>query len=918
VTTKRNLSRRTITQALAGTAMIMASFSVAAPAFAQQDAQAEAADFNIAAGPLGAVLTQFAKASGYQLLYQSDLVDGKTSPGFNGRAGTVEALARVLAGTGLTFQVQGGRTIQIERAAEGSDSERVLGAVRVEGQNGSPYFGGAGQAAGVNGINGSRDITATEGTGSFTSGALTIGSKVAQSLKDVPQSISVLTNERLEQQNVTDFTSAMRQLPGVTLTQSSGSSSLETTFLSRGFPVTSIQIDGGAPLQTGGGFFPMIDMSMYDHVELLRGAAGLFNGYGNPGGTVNLVRKKPLDHPQYILEAQAGSWSNYRMVADASTPLALDGKLRGRLVTTYQNNRHFYKIAKDNKTLIYGVVELDVTPTTLVSGGINYTEQHSLPFMNGLPRYWTGADLHLPRSTCLCLPWSRWNFATTEVFSNIEQKLSNDWTLKLNLTRNRQESARKIGYSTMGINPDNMQGGVLGGYYDDYASKQLSMEATFAGHLTIFGQRQEITIGFNRVSSDSGGRVTHPNLTEGTALNPYQPYPGGPLYYYGSPAGTWVPTGNPFNFDPNNPLFAEPRTPPPFARSLVDKFTQMGAYISVRLTAFDRLHMTTGFRWSRYKSEYLDQSICGVTNDVDQPQCYGKNVGYVFGSTKNGSGDDDVSGPPPINLSFDITKNLTAYVGYTDIYIQQPWALDTNEKVLDPITGANWEGGIKWNPRGGKINIGLSGFRIRQDGFGEPDFTRFFGEIRPGVICCYKVDVKRFQKSSGYDLDVTGEVLPGLQLAASYVYNETTNENNQTFVSIQPKHLYKIWMTYDFGAGGKSGALSGLSISGGVNGQSSGYESGTVCVNPTGPAPGTGPQDCTSYDLPDYVPYSFEVVPYAVISGRIDYKISNRWSLSVNLENILDKTYYQSIGGPSGNNWYGNPRSVTATLRAKW
>ncbi|MGD9664922.1 MAG: DUF4880 domain-containing protein, partial [Novosphingobium sp.] len=149
---------------------------------------------------------------------------------------------------------------------------------------------------------------------------------------------------------------AMRQLAGVSLVQ--GSSSLETTFYSRGFAITNIQVDGGAPMATligngaSSGYFPQIDMSVYDHVELLRGAAGQFGAYGDPGGTINLVRKKPLDHAQFTLEAQAGSWDTYRIVADATSPLALDGALRGRLVMTYQNNHYFYNTAKDDEALV--------------------------------------------------------------------------------------------------------------------------------------------------------------------------------------------------------------------------------------------------------------------------------------------------------------------------------------------------------------------------------------------------------------------------------------------------------------------------------------------------------------------------------------------------------------------------------------
>ncbi|MEP9404077.1 TonB-dependent receptor plug domain-containing protein [Sphingomonas silueang] len=246
-----------------------------------------------------------------------------------------------------------------------ADGERVTGAVRVEGAQGSPYYGGAGVAAGVNGINGSRDVTATEGTKSFTSGALTIGSKVPQSIKDVPQSVSVLTSERIQQQGIQDYTQAVRQLPGITVVL--GPTALQPIFYSRGFGINTIQFDGGAPL-------------------------------------------------------------------------ALDGKLRGRLVMTCQDRRYFYDRAKDDKTLVYGIVELDATPITLLTAGVNYSRQNSLPWLSGLPRYLNGGEVELPRSTCLCMPWSRWTFDTTELFGSVEQKLGDDWTAKASLLRRRQRA----------------------------------------------------------------------------------------------------------------------------------------------------------------------------------------------------------------------------------------------------------------------------------------------------------------------------------------------------------------------------------------------------------------------------------------------------------------------------------------------
>ncbi|WEK48359.1 MAG: TonB-dependent receptor [Candidatus Andeanibacterium colombiense] len=894
--------------------------------------------FAIPAGSVGDALRAYADTTGLQLIYNAALDTAGRSPGVEDSLGARDALTRLLAGTGLSFRFVNGNTVTIEGA--GGDGEVVTGAVQVEGVQGSPWFGGGGRDAGVNGMNGSRDITATEGTGSFTSGALTIGSKVPQALKDVPQSISVLTSERLEQQNVTDFADAMRQLPGVTLVQ--GTSSIENIFYSRGYEIKSIQVDGGAPLATAlasgaaFGFYPQIDMSIYDHVELLRGAQGQFGSYGDPGGTVNLVRKKPLDHAQFAVEAQAGSWQNYRLVADATSPLALDGKLRGRLVMTYQDNRYFYQTAKDNKTLIYGIAELDLTPTTLITAGINYTRQNSLPWFGGLPRYLTGGDLELPRSTSLALPWNRWEFDTTELFGSIEQKFGQDWTLKLNLTDNRQSSTRKIGYSSGAVDPATHTGPYLSGTYNNYASKQFSAEATLIGAIELFGQRQEVTIGVNRVKSDGDGLTNYSQLISATAASPYQPYPGGPVYCTSGgacPVGSIhsSPPVDVFAFDPRNPLYTEPRNPLIYYRFPKLGQTQTGAYINLRLTAFGRLHLTTGLHWSRYEYENEYEYLCTATTG----SCAGKQIGDVYYSSPYiRYGANDFSWPPPINLSFDVTKSLTVYAGYTDIYQSQGSLLGHDHSPMPPVTGSNWEGGLKWAAANGKLNLSLAGYQIRQKGFAtlDPPDGSEYEDLGNGIECCFVADKEATQVSKGIDFEATGEIVRGWQVSASYTYNENRYEGisyatqeGTPLVSIQPKHLYKLWMSYDFGAAGREGLFSGLTLSGGVNGQSSAFYAGTVCKTDFIVTSSTsGIQSCPGKIIDDvYVPgsvdYAFTVPGHAVVSARIDYRFSGTWSAALNLDNIFDKVYYQTVGSsPSGGNWYGTPRSFTATLRAKW
>lgn len=75
-------------------------------------------------------------------------------------------------------------------------------------------------------------------------------------------------------------------------------------------------------------------------------------------------------------------------------------------------------------------------------------------------------------------------------------------------------------------------------------------------------------------------------------------------------------------------------------------------------------------------------------------------------------------------------------------------------------------------------------------------------------------------------------------------------------------------------------------LAAGVNGQSEGYRKGQVCPNDQVGQPNafTGIAQC----LVAPVPYEYTVEPYAVVSGRIDYRLTDSWSAALNIENILD------------------------------
>jgi outer membrane receptor for ferric coprogen and ferric-rhodotorulic acid len=511
--------------------------------------------------------------------------------------------------------------------------------------------------------------------------------------------------------------------------------------------------------------------------------------------------------------------------------------------------------------------------------------------------------------------------------------------LKVNLTDNRQRNTQKFGYSFGGVNSVDGTGPAIVGQYNDLASKQLSVEALLTGAVTVFGQRQEITVGANRVSSDGGGIVHYGPLFASSASAPYQPYPGGPRFCFTTsrvnpcPAGTVGPATPPidvFNFNPYDPLYTEPANPLPNGRDLVNEQIQTGAYVSLRLTAFDRLHLTTGVRWSRYENKISSENLCTVIPNTGVPgpdSCFGRHIGDAYNPSSQDYLQNHIDWPPPANLSFDVTRQLTAYAGFTNIYVSQANELTSDHKPIGPIRGSNLEAGLKWAARGGKLNLSLSGYRIVQKGFAQfdPDFS--YEEISPGVFCCYIDDPNFKLESTGLDFEATGEILPGWQIAASYNYSRNQQKGSdfgsnagKPFTSIQPQNLYKLWTSYDFGAAGHGGWLHGLTVSGGINGQSSAFYAGSVCVNPITPPPPAGSTNtCVTNGPPNIVLFAFTVPGYVVASARIDYQFSPRWSLSLNADNLFDKIYYQTVGTSTRlGNWYGAPRNFAVTIRAKW
>ncbi|MEG0447758.1 MAG: TonB-dependent receptor plug domain-containing protein, partial [Comamonas sp.] len=387
----------------------------AQPASSASSAPAQR-EYGIPQGPLSQALSRFAGESGVTLSADSTLTGEFQSPGLNGKFAVLSGFAQLLRGTGLEA-VQTSPGIFVLRKSNislpaASAAAPSLAEVLVTAPAETSTF--------------------SEDSGSYAAQTVTIG-KSAQSLREIPQSVSVVTRQMLEDQNIQSLDDAMRTVPGVTVEPGSTGGNHGNFYL-RGYAVDTVQIDGvNTPASTGNDLSTGFGMAIYDRIEVLRGPAGLFQGAGDPGGAINLVRKRPKTKAEFNTQLSAGSWNRYYAEADMTGPLSRDGRIRGRLVTAYQDHGSFVDHVYSRKPLVYGVVEADLTPSTMLTAGASYQEYKGRPAF-GLPAYPDGRLLDIPRSSYLDPIWNHITERNTEYFAELQHRLDNGGQIKLSAT----------------------------------------------------------------------------------------------------------------------------------------------------------------------------------------------------------------------------------------------------------------------------------------------------------------------------------------------------------------------------------------------------------------------------------------------------------------------------------------------------
>ena len=327
-----------------GGALLLLSLAHAPASAADAPGGASAAQtrYSVQPGELSAAIAAFGVQARVNVGAAAELLQGVRSPGLQGSYTVPQALAQLLAGTGL-------------EAVPGAANSYVLRKSSAGASTGAPIAATLGEVA----VSSSalRDGT-TEGKRSYA--GLTSATRLNLSLRETPQAVSVITRQQIEDQGLRTLQDVLVQSPGITVDRSSSTREYDQVF-SRGFEVTSYMFDG---IPTSKNLEARTyDAAIYDRVEIIRGATGLISGTGSPSAAVNLVRKRPGRTFAASAGVQAGSWDRYRIDGDLSKPLNQDGSMRARVVAAHEDQHSFIERYRQKKDVLYAIVEADLSPS---------------------------------------------------------------------------------------------------------------------------------------------------------------------------------------------------------------------------------------------------------------------------------------------------------------------------------------------------------------------------------------------------------------------------------------------------------------------------------------------------------------------------------------------------------------------------
>ncbi|KQN55562.1 ferric-rhodotorulic acid/ferric-coprogen receptor FhuE [Erwinia sp. Leaf53] len=558
------------------------------------------------------------------------------------------------------------------------------------------------------------------------------GTRMLLTPRDVPQSVSVTTQQRMQDQQLDTIGDVLNNTTGVSQYIID---SERVSYFSRGFYINNYTFDDIPTSVSDEWNFGDAagDTATFERIEVVRGATGLMTGAGNPGASVNMVRRR-ADSKTFTgaLSASYGSWNRQRYVADLSGPLNEAGSVRGRVVTGYQDQDSWLDRYHKSKKFLYAVVDADVGDSTTLSLGYDYSDSSTAsPTWGGLPTWYSdGSRTRYDRSTNSAADWTHYYLESRKLLASASHDFSNGWALRVNGTHSETTFDSRLLYSS-GF-PDITSGEGMSGYGSlDKGKRRLDSVDSFAsGPFELLGRQHQLLTGvsYSRQSN---------------------------VYYSASNAEDVAAFGDGWDGNVAEPAWGD------WSVTSDDVIRQKSAYTAARFSLADPLALILGARYTQYSAN-----------------------GTTAAMRKNNL-------TPYGGLVYDLNESWSAYASYTSIF-QPQTSRTAGSNYLAPATGKNYETGLKSAWLDGRLTATLSVFRIEQDNLAQADGDKTVGDSSEQAYYAAKGVV-----SKGAEFELNGALTDNLQMtfgAARYVAKDASGARPNAFA---PQTTFKLFSSYN-------------------------------------------------------------------------------------------------------------------------
>lgn len=704
--------------------------------------------------------------------------------------------------------------------------------------------------------------------------------KIAALNKDIPQAIATVTKELMTDRQAFQLADAVKITSGV------APSSFYNQYNIRGISQNEEgQIING--FRTRQYYFLQPLTSNIERVEVIKGPASATFSSVDPGGSINLVTKKPLAFDRKQVSMSVGSFSTLRGTLDFTGPLNDKKTLLYRLNGAYQEAGSYRDLVKNNSFLLSPSISYIPDNKTAVNAEMIISNlQGNLD--RGQPIFGAVAGVTNLNSTPISLNLGAANdfFNSKEfiIMGSLTHKFSKNVSFNAAYMKQTWKEDLQEHRTTNAFAPD-----ITGKSVTSLAAMQFiqrkqnwsvdNLNAYFNFDVNTGKINHKLLVGYDLQSWQKlkgGGQNASRGflLKDGSVANAFT-VANAANYQTVTIGGVVLPKPNVNYTDLNNPSYT--------IRNVSDYVANVRTVIPSALTTTNAIYIQEFLQWNKLTL------LLSLRNE------WFEDITFYNAPNQNAFTNEKLL--PRIGLTYAINKNVNVYGTYLEGYQPQ-----SNTVSLMPSTGAFFwteksaaafkplesdlkEIGVKANLFKNRINLTASVYEINQKNI----LMNANDPTQPDLLVQRGAD-----RSRGFELDLAGYILPNWQINASYSYidakivTDFNEQLNGTRKENVPTNSANLWTRYNFEA---NSALKDLGFGLGI--QHSGNK------------------------IP-WFSRAFEVPAYTLLDMALYYTpTKSNVQLAINMNNVTNETYW--IGAQNYLRLFpGAPRNTTLTLTYKF